>query len=75
VQEFCARTDCSCGGYKLVFMDIDMPEMTGLEATQVIRRLSHPVPIVAVSAFSSKEDIEACFQAGMNDYGTLATIL
>ena len=49
-------------------MDIDMPEMNGIEATKEIRKLGSKVPIVAVSAYTSSEDGENCLQAGMNDY-------
>ena len=45
-----------------------MPEMSGIEATKEIRKYDPKIPIVAVSAYTSSDDIEACFQAGMNDY-------
>jgi predicted ATPase/signal transduction histidine kinase/DNA-binding response OmpR family regulator len=61
-------------GYSLVFMDCQMPEMDGFEATQIIRLMeresgSH-VPIVAMTAQASDSDREKCFQAGMDDYLT-----
>lgn len=49
-------------------MDIDMPEMTGIEATMEIRKKDATVPIIAVSAYTSADDVDACFQSGMNDY-------
>lgn len=49
-------------------MDLDMPVMTGTEATREIRKLSPAVPIVAVSAYTANDDIDGCFQSGMNDY-------
>ena len=68
MDEFQKREECCCGGYKIILMDIDMPEMTGIEATIEIRKSNKKVPIVAVSAYTSSDDIEGCLQAGMNDY-------
>lgn len=52
----------------MILMDIDMPEMTGIEATVEIRKLDKEVPVVAVSAYTSSDDIEAALKAGMDDY-------
>lgn len=56
--------------YDLVFMDIQMPEMDGLEATRQIRKKScgDTIPIVALTAHTLKEDREKCFEVGMNDF-------
>ena len=57
--------------YDIVFMDISMPEMDGLEATAAIRKLARPVcdtPIVALTAYAMKGDRERFIQAGMDDY-------
>lgn len=55
--------------YSLVFMDLQMPEMGGIEAAQVIRKeISQSVPIIALTAAAMKEDQELSFKAGMNDY-------
>ena len=56
--------------YDLVLMDIKMPEMDGVTATKVIRKL-RPVnvpKIVAITAFALEGDREKCLEAGMDDY-------
>jgi PAS domain S-box-containing protein len=57
--------------YDLIFMDIQMPEMDGYEATRRIRALgpvASSIPIVAITANTQDGDREACIEAGMNDY-------
>jgi CheY-like chemotaxis protein len=56
--------------YDLVLMDVQMPEMDGLEATRKLRLelgLSD-VPVVAMTAYAMSGDREMCIEAGMNDY-------
>jgi CheY-like chemotaxis protein/HPt (histidine-containing phosphotransfer) domain-containing protein len=59
--------------YDLVLMDVQMPEMDGLEATGHIRDLqsavrNHDIPIIAMTANAMQGDREICLKAGMNDY-------
>jgi len=59
--------------YDLIFMDVQMPGMDGYEATSRIRTASSgntppDVPIIAMTAHTSKQDRDRCLAAGMNDY-------
>jgi CheY-like chemotaxis protein len=61
--------------YDLVLMDVQMPEMDGIEATRVIRDvqsgcLNHAIPIIAMTAHAMKSDRDRCLEAGMNDHIT-----
>lgn len=53
--------------YDLVLMDIQMPVMGGLEATKALREQSG-VPIIALTAQSTAQERQECFDVGMNDY-------
>jgi CheY-like chemotaxis protein len=58
--------------YDVVFMDIQMPQMNGLEATRQIRKLPNPyaagIPIIAMTADAFSENVAECLEAGMNGH-------
>ena len=58
--------------YNMIFMDVQMPEMDGYDATGKIRAMNIPkaktIPIVAMTANVFKEDIDKCLASGMNDH-------
>jgi PAS domain S-box-containing protein len=57
--------------YDVILMDIQMPEMDGIEATKIIRNeFLLQTPIIALTANAFKTEIEKCKNAGMNDYIT-----
>ena len=59
------------GDFDLILMDVQMPEMTGLQATMQIRReeaMGAHVPIVAMTASAMSEERERCLAAGMDDF-------
>lgn len=86
LEKFGYRSDIAVNGkeavlalekthYDMVLMDIQMPEMDGVEATKIIRDpkssvRSHEIPIIAMTAYIMTEDREKCLQAGMDDYLT-----
>jgi CheY-like chemotaxis protein len=56
--------------YAAIFMDMQMPKLNGIEATQEIRQLPgyRDTPIIAMTANAFAEDKAKCLQAGMNDF-------
>ena len=57
--------------FDIILMDIQMPEMGGIEATEIIRKeLNLTTPIIALTANAFKTEIDKCKKAGMDDYVT-----
>ncbi|MCX6281010.1 MAG: response regulator [Bacteroidetes bacterium] len=66
------------GEYDIILMDVEMPEMDGIEATRIIRKMEREeilvgvpkkrIKIVALTASTTKEDREKCIASGMDDY-------
>lgn len=58
--------------YDIILMDMKMPVMDGIEASKEIRKSSNPevnkIPIIMMTANVALDDINACFEAGVNDY-------
>ena len=74
-----AVEEISRNNYALVFMDCQMPEMDGFEATQEIRNIERKtgrhIPIVGLTAHAMEGDRERCIGAGMDDYLSKPTSL
>lgn len=62
------------GTYDIILMDIQMPTMNGLDATQAIReyeaenKIEKPIPVIAMTASLLRSEIMQCFDAGMNNF-------
>ncbi len=69
------------GAFDLIIMDVQMPEMNGLEATKAIRTAEKsrtgkpPTPVIAMTAHAAAEDRRRCMAAGMNAYLTKPVIV
>ena len=70
--EACQQMDGNPEKYDVIFMDLQMPEMGGLEATQKIRSMDNEhcrtIPIIAMTANAFKEDVDKCLEVGMNGH-------
>lgn len=59
---------CEKDSIDLVFMDLQMPEMNGYEATEILKRKFPKLPIVAQTAFAMSDDREKALDSGCDDY-------
>lgn len=74
LQQIKQRAERQLAAFDLIFMDIQMPRMSGLEVTQLIREFEHTLipsphtPIIALTAHALADEREQLIAAGMNDY-------
>jgi len=54
--------------FDLIFMDIQMPNLDGIQSTVRIRELGFDAPIVALTAFAEESNQKACMESGMDDF-------
>jgi osomolarity two-component system sensor histidine kinase SLN1 len=52
--------------YNLIFMDVQMPNLDGLQSTRAIREIGYSAPIVALTAFAEESNVKDCLDSGMN---------
>ena len=71
-REAIAMAEAAPAKYAAILMDMQMPELDGLETTRALRADPRftTVPIIAMTANAMKADLDACLGAGMNDYVT-----
>lgn len=56
------------GQFDLIFMDVQMPNVDGLQSTRLIRKMGYVAPIVALTAFSEESNVKECMESGMNEF-------
>ncbi|THW29015.1 putative histidine kinase HHK5p [Aureobasidium pullulans] len=52
--------------YNLIFMDVQMPNLDGIQSTKLIREMGYDAPIVALTAFAEESNVKDCLDSGMN---------
>ncbi|TQN74895.1 Two-component system protein B [Colletotrichum shisoi] len=55
-------------GFDVIFMDIQMPNLDGLQSTKLIRKMGYTAPIVALTAFSEESNVKECMESGMDEF-------
>jgi CheY-like chemotaxis protein len=59
---------CRAGNFDAILMDIEMPELDGIEATKHIRLFNKNIPIIAITAYVTEQNRNKCSDAGMNEF-------
>lgn len=54
--------------FDLILMDIQMPNLDGLQSTRLIRQMGYKEPIVALTAFSEESNVKECMESGMDEF-------
>ena len=54
--------------FDLIFMDVQMPNLDGIQSTRLIRKAGYVAPIVALTAFSEESNRKECMESGMNEF-------
>ncbi|KAI1850746.1 hypothetical protein JX265_004458 [Neoarthrinium moseri] len=54
--------------FDVIFMDIQMPNLDGLQSTRLIRKMGYNSPIVALTAFSEESNVKECMESGMDEF-------
>lgn len=54
--------------FDLIFMDVQMPNLDGLQSTRLIRQMGCVAPIIALTAFSEESNVKECMESGMNEF-------
>ncbi|KAI5923904.1 osmosensing histidine protein kinase SLN1 [Camillea tinctor] len=54
--------------FDLIFMDIQMPNVDGLQSTRLIRKMGYSAPIVALTAFADESNVKNCMESGMDEF-------
>ncbi|EGX89626.1 sensor histidine kinase/response regulator TcsB/Sln1, putative [Cordyceps militaris CM01] len=54
--------------FDLIFMDVQMPNLDGIQSTRLIRQMGYAAPIVALTAFSEESNRKECMESGMNEF-------
>jgi osomolarity two-component system sensor histidine kinase SLN1 len=52
--------------FNLIFMDVQMPNLSGIESTRLIRQMGYSAPIVALTAFAEESNVKECYDSGMD---------
>ncbi|KAL5584877.1 hypothetical protein FOVSG1_014266 [Fusarium oxysporum f. sp. vasinfectum] len=54
--------------FDMIFMDVQMPNLDGLQSTRLIREMGYTSPIVALTAFSEESNVKECIDSGMDEF-------